>query len=107
MLNAGGTTLASVSVSPGSGFTYATITEQALTASSVYLITSNVVNGGTAAWCNSPQVVIGTANTNSINGTKVMGGHASYFTAGVVSGPYSFDRVDACFIPVNALANWS
>ncbi len=106
LLNSAGTTLASVPVSPGSGFTYGSISTQTLAASTVYYLIGNVTSGGTAAWCNSPQVVIGTANTNSINGTKVMGVHASYFSSSL-AGPYSFDRLDACFIPVNALVNLS
>ena len=107
LLNSAGTTLASVAVSPGSGFTYGSIATQTLTASTLYYLIGNVTSGGTAAWCDSPSVVIGTANTNSINGTKVMAVHASYWTAGAVSGPYNFDRVDACYIPVNALVNLS
>jgi len=107
LLNTSGTTLASASVSPGSGFTYASISELTLSAGTLYLLVSSVVNGGTAAWCNSPQVVIGTANTNSINGNKVMAVHASYYAGTTLSGPYSFDRLDACFIPVNALVNLS
>ena len=106
LLNSAGTTLASVAVSPGSGFTYGSIATQTLAASTLYYLIGNVTSGGTAAWCNSPQVVIGTANTNSINGTKVMGVHASYFSSSL-AGPYSFDRLDACFIPVNALVNLS
>jgi len=107
LLNASGTTLASASVSPGSGFTYGSITEQVLTASTLFFLVGNVTSGGTAAWANSPQVVIGTANVNSMNSTKVIGVHASYFTGTTLSGPYSFDRLNACFIPVNARVNLS
>jgi len=109
LLNSSGTTLASANVTfvSATGFNYTSISEQTLSAGTLYYLVGNVVNAGTAAWCNSPQVVIGTANTNSINGTKVMGVHASYFTGTTLSGPYSFDRLDACFIPVNATVNYS
>jgi hypothetical protein len=107
VLDLSGSTLASASVSPGSGFTYTSITELTLSTNTYYLLVGNVVNGGTAAWCNSPQVAIGTANTNSINATKVMSTHMSYFTGTTLSGPYTFDRYDACFIPVNARVSYS
>jgi hypothetical protein len=109
LLNSAGTTLASANVTfvSATGFNYTSISEQTLSASTLYYLVGNVVNAGTAAWCNSPQVVIGTANTNSINATKVMSTHMSYFTGTTLSGPYTFDRYDACFIPVNARVSYS
>ena len=101
-------TLASVAVSPGSGFTYGSIATQTLAANTFYYLVGNVTSGGTAAWANSPGVVIGTAQVNSQQGIPVINGTpASYWTAGAVSGPYNFDRASACFIPVNALVNLS